>query len=233
MGRPAWYSKKLCLHSLVIARRELPDSVLTVVSDGPLPVDVRDLIEADVRVVVLPNVGNAESFLAAYSIAAAWPVDDVAYFVEDDYLHMASALSKLQDAFTDLSSDYVTLYDHPNRYNSQAGSGADLKLHTTGIYASRSHIWRTVESTCMTFAARIGCLRDDMGVFLAHVLSGRTPRDRAIFRHLQGLGPYEDTSCRRVLLGAIPGLATHCNAARLAPTIDWESIAAEVERAPQ
>jgi hypothetical protein len=228
--RPGWYSKARCLASLMDARRQLPRTAFTIVSDGPPPPEVLGGTDRERDVTVLPGVGNAESFLIAFSIAASWPSDDVVYFVEDDYLHTPDALSKLEEAVGEVPFDYITLYDHPDRYLPTNHPRHDLPLLTDALYTSRSHQWRTVESTCMTFAARVRTLREDFDAFMTYVIPKRIPYDRGLFRHLQGLGSSRPETHRRLLVGALPSLATHCEAAYLAPGVDWDAMAQLVAR---
>lgn len=223
--RPEWYSKQRCLTSMSLARERLATSDLLLLVDGDVP-EVSMGAVPDSRITIAQRSGNSESFLEALAIAAAWPEDDVVYFVEDDYLHVPESLVKLEEAFEDTACDYVTLYDHPDRYRSPSSPDADLPLRENGVHVSRSHHWRTVESTCMTFAARSRCIVEDLGIFLTHVLPCQMPYDRSLFRHLQGLGQYETSGHGRRLLGAIPSLATHCERAFLAPCVDWAAVAA-------
>ncbi len=220
--RPAWYSKALCLRSCIVAQRQVNESMLMIVSDGLVSPEISDEINGKTRISFLREHGQSESFLVALSIAFTWEDADIVYFVEDDYLHLPTALSQLCEVFEQLAPDYVTLYDHPDRYK----VGHDVTLHDNRIQASRTHIWRGVESTCMTFAAKVGCLREDLGIFLRRVTPSQLPQDRMLFWHLQRLGRFEALEGpRRLLLGAIPSLATHCEGEYLAPGVDWAAAA--------
>ena len=57
---------------------------------------------------------GAGSFKFALDLALEKPSDTIAYFLEDDYLHVQSALAALREGIT--IADYVSLYDHPDKY---------------------------------------------------------------------------------------------------------------------
>jgi hypothetical protein len=211
------------------ALQRVPTSKLTFICDGPIPSTLLD-IAADAEIVAISSSGNSESLLAAVAVAMSYADDDVLYFVEDDYLHEVSALVKLKEVFNHIKPDYVTLYDHPDRYLPRNHPHRDLPLHHYETYWAGTHHWRTVESTCMTFATTLKTLRADLGLFLTHVLPGQLPFDRLLFRRLQGLGQFAASPHRRVLLGAIPSLATHCEALYLAPGVDWQTVISSVEQ---
>jgi hypothetical protein len=202
---------------------------IRVLYDGNHPPDwLRGLWSgADVEVLKDESggpIGNAASFRHALRLAttSGFPDDDIVYFVEDDYLHTPDALVKLVEFFEEKHPDYATLYDHPARYNGQDFDrpGGEQIIH------SGSHHWRTQESTCMTFAARVETLRWDYARISAY-LGTVHPQDRELFMHLQSLGRYPRCKPQRTLWGPIPSLATHCETEWLAPCVNWEAICGE------
>lgn len=229
--RPVFYSKEICLKSLIVALEGLSDFTFSFIGDGVINERLQILVNTFAKIEILPEVGNTTSFL--YALSKVWqiPDDDIVYFVEDDYLHLPEALVKLLDCFGSVNADYVTLYDHPVRYikNDQV---ADLPLYNHAIFTSHLHHWWNVESTCMTFAAKSATIKADFAIFQQHTDNHLTPNDREIFRHLQGLGLYADknTSPMRILVGPIPSLATHCEEPWLAPVVDWLSQATDVAK---
>jgi hypothetical protein len=176
---------------------------------------------------ILSEVGNSATFWRAMEYAFDLPDGDLVYFVEDDYLHLPDALVKLMECRSALNADYITLYDHPVRYMPHYPFGRDLPLRKNAVYMSGTHHWRTVESSCMTFAATPKVLREDVSIFDCHVRQRRVPADRELFRHLLGLGQYEDCQIPRTLIGPIPSLATHLEEPWLAPILDWARVAAD------
>ena len=225
--RPRFFSKLTCLKNFINALRQVNTAAFYLIYDGKLREDFRVLVEPIGTIEVLPNVGNSASFWYAFQKAVNLPNDHLIYFVEDDYLHCPDALKKLIECIEDVPADYVTLYDHPVRYMPDYPLGGDWPLNENAIYISRSHHWRTVESTCMTFAARAEVLKEDTPIFEIHVHQTRKPADRELFRQLQGLGKYRQDAPLRKLVGPIPSLATHCHVPWLAPMVDWQKIADE------
>ncbi len=87
--------------------------------------------------------GNAETFLEVMEYALNnFENDDIIYFVEDDYLHKPGAMDILREGFK--RAEYVSLYDHPDKYD----GNAKILFHT------KSSHWQFVQSTTMTFAVQ-------------------------------------------------------------------------------
>ena len=138
------------------------------------------------------QLGNAGSLI--YTIKEAAKSDDIVYLVEDDYLHdgrqnlapiIAEGLERV---------DYVTLFDHPDKYESEYGYGEICKCFKTP-----STHWRTTISTCMTFATTGKTLREDLKVWERYTADNH-PHDHQIFTELSNY---------RKLGVCIPGLAFH------------------------
>lgn len=145
--------------------------------------------------------GNAGALKFAMEVAArdkAMP-DTIAYFVEDDYLHRPIAPKLIEQGLE--IADYVTLYDHPDKYmEGYYGGGEWSQVKKT----TDSH-WRYTASTCMTFAAKLGTIRQDFPYWLDFI-SGSHPHDHKVFT--EGLihrYPEEDAK----LAVCIPGAAFH------------------------
>ncbi|MDQ4091405.1 MAG: hypothetical protein M3163_14055 [Actinomycetota bacterium] len=227
--RPPWFSKWVCLGSFLRAVDELPDGAvdLTFMCDGPLDPVVVAAMNRYGKVEVLNRLGNSKSYLhAVQSVTeATLPDESGVYLVEDDYLHLPDALSGLSAVLAEASAGtYLTLYDHPDRYTRTD----DLPPRGRGVELLGGRHWRRVESTNMTFATTVGTLRRDRRMHWASARFTGYPHDRALWRTVQGLGwrrPARWAFGRRVLLGALPALATHCDDGMLAPTIDWHEVA--------
>jgi dTDP-4-amino-4,6-dideoxygalactose transaminase len=227
--RPPYYSKAVCLESLLNASRLVQASTGTLLSDGPIDSIARELIGSAWSIREVPKAGLHESFLLALEVAAALPADEWVYLVEDDYLHVADALRKLSEVAEISGADYVTLFDDPLRYRLTVDVMPDLPVHEAKLIPTATHHWRTIESTTFTFATKAGTIRDDMNVFkenVAHQLAHPSHvMDREAWRELQGLGSHKKRGTRRTLLGAIPALSTHMEVTALAPVIDWAAEA--------
>jgi len=83
--------------------------------------------------------------------------------------------------------------------------------------------------------ATAGILAEDLPIFASYIDNGRgIPNDRETFRHLQGLGKYENQAeRRRLLVGPLPGLAVHADLRGLDYTvpyvINWQKEAEKVK----
>jgi hypothetical protein len=143
--------------------------------------------------------GNAGSLKLALEIALEECEDDeLVYMVEDDYLHLPIAPKLLEEGIK--RAEYVTLYDHPDKYTRYYDGGETSKV----IKTASSH-WRYTASTCMTFGTKIKTLREDFPVW-KEFIGGERPEDHKIFTKL-----WEDY--RRRLTVCIPGVACHVDLA--------------------
>jgi hypothetical protein len=149
--------------------------------------------------------GNAETFMEIFDFALEHNPNDIIYFVEDDYIHRNGFTQIIREGLE--RADYVSLYDHPDKYD---GKGKVLN------YTASTH-WKYEASTTMTFAAKVKTLAFDIEVFRQLVTTGNPP-DHYIFSYLVGKN-------YRRLMTPIPGYATHGETQWLAPVIDWEAFA--------
>lgn len=143
---------------------------------------------------IVTNLSNAGSFQKAFEISLDFPDDEEIYYIEDDYLHFKK---NLQETISEglAISEYITLFDHPDKYQSEYNFGEPTIVHKT-----RSTHWRTTISTCMTFAGRVKYLREDQNIW-RHFTAGQHPHDHQLFCALKDK--------QRKLLVSIPGLAFH------------------------
>lgn len=113
--------------------------------------------------ILITEYGNSRSFWFSYNYAINnFKNDDIVYFLEDDYLHHSDSESKLMEGLAVF--DYVTLYDHPDKYdcNNLICAGSDVALsEKTRLCYINNILWKTSSSTTMTFAARVKTLKQD------------------------------------------------------------------------
>jgi hypothetical protein len=160
---------------------------------------------------------GAQSFNHALNLALTYDDSDVVYFVEDDYIHNSHWGPVLLDGFT-VGADYVSLYDHPDKYiNADVGGnpyvfeGGEV---TRVLCGNRSH-WKLSNSTTMTFASTVKTLREDE-VVLRRWTKDTHPHDFNMFLELRDRG--------RALATPIPAYATHGETQWLSPLVSWEQI---------
>lgn len=164
------------------------------------------------------HFGNgAQSFNHALDLALTHDDNSIIYFMEDDYLHRSGARKILLEGFT-LNTDYVTLYDHPDKYMDPIilkklykplvkNSGENTRVMITD-----SCHWKATNSTTMTFAARVKTLKKDERV-LRKFTDGSYPLDYKMFLKLRKKG--------KILISSIPGYSTHGEIEWLTALTDW------------
>jgi hypothetical protein len=136
--------------------------------------------------------------------------DTIVYFLEDDYLHRAGWLDILQEGFTLPQVDYVTLYDHRDKY-SPLYEDLEAKLfHTASCH------WRTTPSTTNTYAMRFKTLQKHLDIHRAFSLNGAISADHQKFCALKEKGA--------LLVSPIPGWSTHAEPDFASPCVDWERM---------
>jgi hypothetical protein len=228
--RPPFFDKAICLASFLRSVQTLEGTEILFLNDGPIPAPRLDIMMNSGRVVTLPGVGNSASYRVAVSMATRSELadEDFVFLAEDDYLYLPDAFQTLLTAVRALPSVmYFSLYDHVDRYRRSDDANKGLSK----IFVVGARHWRTVESTCMTYLARLGALRRDSWI---HQAGSRniSPRDRMIWRAVQRIGGFRvlprhlDRPPHR-LISPLPALATHVEDGQLAPVIDWVRVAEE------
>ena len=160
--------------------------------------------------------GNAGSWRCAAELALKLPDDAPVYFLEDDYLHLPGSRSLLLEGLT--IADYVTLYDHPDKYINRDQGGNPLVEQggeMTRVVRTTTTHWKYTNSTTMTFAVAVRILRQDWPIWDLHT-RGYLPVDMYAFLALREKG-------RRVAV-SLPGRSTHCEPQNRSPFVDWESV---------
>jgi hypothetical protein len=164
------------------------------------------------------NVGHgAGTFNLALNEALKYNDNEVIYFIENDYLHKPNSDKILLEGFG-LGSDYISLYDCPDKYIDPRSGGnpyCEGGAEDTRVYLSESCHWKMTNSTTMTFAAKVKILREDEEI-LRSFTSDTYPRDFEMFLALRDKG--------RTLITPIPGYSTHGETAWLSPLNNWNDI---------
>lgn len=114
--------------------------------------------------------------------------DELIYCCEDDYLHKPESPEIIIEGLS--FADYVTLYDHPDKYLPLYNWGENVKIRR-----SFSCHWKNTISTCMTFGFKKRTLKDDFKIIETY------PQilDHDLFKTLKLQG--------RNLYSSIPGYA--------------------------
>ena len=163
------------------------------------------------------SVGHgAGTFNLALNIALNLPDNEIVYFLENDYLHKPEADKILEDGF-DLGFDYITLYDHPDKYLNPFEGGNPFcsgRAEDTRVYLGEYCHFKLTNSTTMTFAAKVKTLKEDESI-LRKWTKDTHPYDFQMFMELKQKG--------RRLVSSIPGYSTHGETQWLTPLTNWKN----------
>lgn len=192
-------TKDVCLmnfvnvfHEVIFGSAETP--AMTIIADKCSESTLSKLNKTGIPVVVT-EFGNAGSLRYALELAIEkCDENDLVYFCEDDYLHLGCAPTLLEEGIK--RADYVTLYDHPDKYTAYYNGGEFSKV----IKTTSSH-WRYTVSTCMTFGTKVKNLKEDLDVWKKYTDAAH-PHDHDIFLELGKIK-------KRRLAVCIPGVACH------------------------
>jgi len=186
-------TKKVCLNNFLEVFEEVDTCDIMILCDNCEPETI-EMVKATGLIFGIGEEGNAGSLRTALGGALAMCEDDeLVYFCEDDYLHLPNAPTLLEEGIK--RADYVTLYDHPDKYSRFYNGGEHSKV----IRTPSSH-WRYTASTCMTFGVKAKTLREDMETWKKFT-SEDHPHDYHIFTELG--------EKKRRLAVCIPGAACH------------------------
>ena len=132
---------------------------------------------------------------------------DLIYFLENDYLHVNNWPDKIIELFSTYKGlDYVSLYDHNDKYFLPDYENLVSKIVTTD-----THHWRTAPSTCGSFIISRETFEKDLDIWTT------TVGDHNTFLWL-------NENRERFVFTPIPGLSTHCMEGLLSPTINWKEL---------
>ena len=180
--------------------------------------ETRSLLNSNLKTVEYVSVGNgAKTFNLALDIALNLPNPyETVYFLEDDYLHKPEADKIIESGF-DLGFDYVTAYDHPDKYLNPIEGGNPFcsgRAEDTRVYLGEYCHWKLTNSTTMTFATKVKTLKEDEDI-LRKWTNEDHPHDFQMFMELKQIG--------RRLASPIPGYATHGETKWLSPLNNWKN----------
>jgi len=158
---------------------------------------------------------EAASFLSMleYVYRQKFSPDTIIYFLEDDYLHRPHWPRVLREAFA-LPIDYVTLFDHRDKYFFP--QYVDLK---SKIFHTHSCHWRTTPSTTNTYAMLFKTVQKQIDLHRCFSIGRTITADHDKFCKLAEEGA--------VLISSIPGFSTHIELDFASPCHDWEKILQE------
>jgi hypothetical protein len=172
------FSKWDCLQNLI---RVFPEYKVICVADNCDDTIFKQLEDQHFYKLTRTSLGNSKSF--QYLLHCELNLlgeNDLVYFVEDDYLHKEGSSAAIEEGVQYF--DYITLYDHPDKYgvnrpnlNPFVPKGPLSEL--TQVIKGKHCLWRTTNSTTMTFACFVRTIRQDLGVWSFFTKHFDIPRD--------------------------------------------------------
>lgn len=159
---------------------------------------------------------SSEAFIKLLEIIQKLPDDELVYICEDDYLHRSQIKDVLFEGLL-LGADYVTGYDHPDKYINAIQGGNPLIEgggEVTRVLLSNSCHWKYTNSTCLTFACFAKTIKEDFDIWKKAVVEQPS---LGSFYAFTELGQDKD----RVLISSIPGYSTHTEIKWLSPLRNW------------
>jgi hypothetical protein len=211
--KPEYINNQNCFEN---ALRTFNKAFFWVIADN-VGDETKEFLNSKLKTVEYVSVGNgAGTFNLALDIAVNLPNDEIVYFLENDYLHKPEA-DKVIESGIDLGFDYVTAYDHPDKYLNPFEGGNPFcsgRAEDTRVYLGEHCHWKLTNSTTMTFAVRAKTLKEDEDV-LRKYTSTTHPYDFQMFMELKQKG--------KRLASPIPGFATHGETDWLSPLTNWKN----------
>lgn len=223
-SRPQWFTKEMAFRNLLATKDEnthihvMLDTASTSQADTHFAYKYCEAY--NVKVIPLHGGSDAHSFINMIEyVCNLNNIDDnaIIYFLEDDYIHRNGWCQALREAFNHNVAEYVTLYDHPDKY-------FDRQMYHN-LYAkvcvTNSCHWRTTPSTTNTYSMRFKTLqesKDDHLRFSCKVVGFTF--DHAKFVFLNNIG--------KRLVSSIPAYSTHVETGMMSPLIDWENVAKNI-----
>jgi len=127
--------------------------------------------------------------------------DDIVYMVEDDYMHYPGSDILFEEGLQ--HADYVTLYDHPDKYSQFIHPNpelTDLGEHTI-VFLTKSSHWKYTNSTTGTFAFKHKTLVEDYDIWMDQVVNNIWGYDYQGFINIR--------KNNRKVASCIPGRSAH------------------------
>jgi hypothetical protein len=209
--KPSYISNENCLYN---ATKIFNQVEWLVIADNTSPPTDEMILKYQSNITKV-NIGHgAGTFNLALDEALKLDDKEVVYFLENDYLHKSNSLKILLEGI-DIGADYVSLYDHPDKYIDGANPFVEGGGEYTKVFLSESCHWKLTNSTTMTFASKVKTLREDESI-LRKWTNTTHPHDFQMFLELRDKG--------RSLITPLPGYSTHGETAWLTPLINWNDI---------
>lgn len=206
------FSREKC-HRNLIETADLSKARFTFLLDAFHPMDKVHFIKEQKQFPVVEFKAGSETgsflFLLEYVLQQPFSDETILYFLEDDYLHRQGWVDILLEGFALPQADYLTLFDHRDKYTLPQYTSLKAQL-----YHTPSCHWRTTPSTTNTYAMRFKTLKKHYEVHRAFSVGRKITADHEKFLRLGEMNAQ--------ILSSIPGYSTHVERAYLSPAHDWQ-----------
>jgi hypothetical protein len=128
-------------------------------------------------------------------------VDDTIYMLEDDYMHYPNSDVLIEEGLK--HADYVTLYDHPDKYEGFTYKNPEIQGigEQTVVFLTKHSHWKYTNSTTGTFAFKKQTLIEDYDIWMDQVVNNIWNYDYQGFVNLR--------TNNRKIASCIPGRSSH------------------------
>jgi hypothetical protein len=157
-----------------------------------------------------PYGSDAASFRALLYLVleSEWSDDDIVCFLEDDYLVSKHWVSLVREGLD--ISDYVTLYDHPDKYSELYRNIPCM------LFKQAQRHWRTTPSTTNSYAMKVRTLKRDIAIHFKSCEGNGITQDHGKFLELWANG-FKLVSC-------IPSAWSHEEQGMAVPILQMDSL---------
>jgi hypothetical protein len=215
-ARPSWFTREGCFNSFLNTLDA--DCELNICFDGTAAGSGHFLenpkYAGKFKLYEKKGGNDAKSFLNLLDTVKSsdFSDEDILYFVEDDYLHNIGWTKILREGFKYIDVDYITLYDHNDKYFYPMYEELMSKVGCTP-----STHWKTIPNTTNTYACLGKTFKRDFAIHVKYCDTERgLTRDFDKFAELSGSG--------RTLINPLPGYSTHCEPQYMSPVVNWEEV---------
>lgn len=218
-NKPDYISNEKCLINAINAF-PLETCDWLVLADSVCQ-ETKNMIESYVPNVEYISIKNGPGFPFMYildkTLQETKDENEIIYFIENDYIHKIGSDVIIKEGIG-IGGDYVSLYDHPDKYlNANQGGNPFIEDggEITRVILSQTCHWKLTNSTTGTFATTIKTLREDYDIIKKYA-NNVYWNDFHMFLELKEKG--------KCLITPIPGYATHGEILWLSPLTDWSKV---------
>jgi len=213
--RPEGFSREKCHLNLMATLENEKNVNVTFFLDTFYPMEKRHFIldQNNYPVIQIKEGNEGGSFckMLDHVLSRSFSSDTIIYFLEDDYLHRPDWVSVMREGIAIPEIDYLTLYDHRDKYFHPNYKGLKSELFLT-----ESTHWRVTPSTTNTYAMKFKTLKRDQDLHFAFSKDKKISEDHAKFCALSDKGSK--------LISPIPGWSCHMEPEFASPCIDWQAV---------